>query len=114
MKKYLVFLSFIFAVSNSNAAVEYPAELRGIWVSSPERCGESAVYGVTIDKNTASYGMERSCKIISVKASEKKFLIKEKCSSEGGSGIDTNTYTMVDDSLIMRIGPDTIKHQRCK
>ena len=114
MKKYFVFLSFIFAVSSSNAAVEYPAELRGIWVSSPELCDQAAVDGVTIDKNTASYGMERSCKIISVKASGKKFLIKEKCSSEGGPSIDTNTYTLTDDSLVMRIGPDTVKHQRCK
>jgi len=93
---------------------EYPAELRGVWVSSPELCAQAAVMGITIDKETATYGMERTCKTMSVQAIGGKFLIKEKCRFEGGSSTSENTYTLIDNSLVMKIGPDTIKHQRCK
>jgi hypothetical protein len=89
-------------------AAEYPAEIQGKWGTSPEYCP-----GLEIDKKFAVMGTEQTCEAVSVKASGDKFVIKEKCSGEGGVATENTTYQINADSLTRSYRKFSDKYQRC-
>lgn len=79
-------------------AAEYPAELRGKWGT-----GAQGAYcpALEIDKKFAVMGTEQTCQAATVKSSGPGvFLIKEKCSGEGGDFTESTLYTMTADGFI--------------
>ena len=103
---FLFILSCLFSIHV--AAVEYPAEIQGVWANAPEYCPQ-----IEITKKYAIFGTEQTCEIISSKASNNKFLIKEKCSGEGGSSTSTRTSLLAKEALSISFGQSSINHQRC-
>ena len=106
-KNFSLFVLF-FTFATKVMAAEYPVEIQGVWANAPEYCPQ-----IEIKNKFAIYGTEQTCEIVSIKASNNKFLIKEKCNGEGGSSTDTRTYSLIKDSLSISFGSSKINHQRC-
>ncbi len=99
-------ISCLFCVALN--AAEYPGEIHGIWGTSPEYCP-----GLEIDKKFAVMGTEQTCEAVSVKASGDKFVIKEKCSGEGGVATENTTYQINADTLTRSYRKFADQYQRC-
>ncbi len=92
-------------------AAEYPAELRGKWGT-----GAQGAYcpALEIDKKFAVMGTEQTCQAATVKSSGPGvFLIKEKCSGEGGDFTESTLYTMTADGFTRTYRKMTDKYKQC-
>jgi len=107
INKPLFLLSCLIVITNAFSA-DYPPEILGVWANAPEYCPQ-----VEIKKKFAIFGTDETCEVISVKDSNSKFLIKEKCNGEGGSSTQTRTYSLSKDVLEISFGQSSLKHQRC-
>lgn len=107
MKKILI-ASFFVSFCANVSAVEYPAEIHGIWGTSAEYCPN-----LEIDKKFAVMGTEQTCEVKSVKNNNGKYQIKEMCSGEGGSSAENSTYTLSGDTLVRSYRKFSDKYVRC-
>ena len=107
MKKFLI-TSFLISICANVSAVEYPAEIHGIWGTSAEYCPN-----LEIDKKFAVMGTEQTCEAKNVKNNNGKFQIKEICNGEGGSAAENSTYSLEGDTLIRSYRKFSNKYIRC-
>lgn len=107
-KSCLLLLGSI-AVLNAHAA-DYPAELRGKWGT-----GDAGSYcpSLEIDKKFAVMGTEQTCQAATVKSSGTGYLIKEKCSGEGGEFTESTLYTLTADGFTRTYRKMTDKYKQC-
>ncbi len=110
MKIKSCLLLLISATSLSVVAADYPAELRGKWGTG---AAASNCPALEIDKKFAVMGTEQTCQATSVKSSGTGYLIKEKCSGEGGDFTESTLYTLTPEGFTRTYRKMTDKYKQC-
>ena len=100
---------FMLLVSTYVRSADYPIELLGNWAMDPEYCPS-----MEITDKYMLMGTEQSCDIISMtKNKDGSYQIKEKCSSDGGTGIEKTRYSLNGKVLTRAFREYSHEYQRC-